>query len=287
MFKTLTRKRDPMLIPAGRAPVFHVGRFDFTQPIPLGIDDRGKPVELSLAAGSLLIGGLPRTGTTFVTRLIALHAALDPAVRLHIHGLAFGGLDWPAFEPISHRISLGFTEDSASVALADVLGLINESERRLDVARRQGETQAADPPVLLVLDDLHAALDHPEYGPNLDVALIRLLKIGRAAGIRVVAAIKPIITSMPSPLLRGLFASRLSLRVSSWSQSDLILGDGAYKSGVDATALPQRVGGTGILLADGTSTKIRTYLAVERDVDNICQRAAKLRGNQAESEGAA
>ena len=54
------------------------------RPVRFGKDERDQLVTLSLLWNSVLVGAQPRKGKTFSARLLALHAALDPWVRLVI-----------------------------------------------------------------------------------------------------------------------------------------------------------------------------------------------------------
>ena len=55
---------------------------------------------------SLLVGAQPRKGKTFSARLIALHAALDPYVKLIVVD-GKNSPDWLAFKKVAHRIVFG------------------------------------------------------------------------------------------------------------------------------------------------------------------------------------
>jgi S-DNA-T family DNA segregation ATPase FtsK/SpoIIIE len=83
---------------------------NFWQPWPFGLDERGEPVTPCLLWSSLLVGAVPRQGKTFAARTVALAAALDPHVRLHIYDMK-GSPDWTAFRHVAHRWQLGDTPD--------------------------------------------------------------------------------------------------------------------------------------------------------------------------------
>ncbi|HET6293530.1 MAG TPA: cell division protein FtsK, partial [Kribbella sp.] len=73
---------DPLGIPAGTTDMLDGKRRSIWRPVRFGLDERGRLVGLSLPWFSLLVGAQPRKGKTFSARLVALHAALDPYVRL-------------------------------------------------------------------------------------------------------------------------------------------------------------------------------------------------------------
>jgi hypothetical protein len=53
-------------------------------PIPVGVDEDGQPVAVSLVERNVLIGGEPGAGKSVGQSMLALTAALDPGARLHL-----------------------------------------------------------------------------------------------------------------------------------------------------------------------------------------------------------
>ena len=91
-------------------PLLKTGTVDLFAPFPIGVDPRGRPVTVTLMFALGVIGALPRMGKTFLLRLLALAAALDPTVELHIYDLK-GGADLLPLEPVAHRFRVGDDPD--------------------------------------------------------------------------------------------------------------------------------------------------------------------------------
>src|SRR6266545_2849475 len=103
--------RDPLAIPAGRTPLLDGKPRDIWTEAPLGLDERGRKVSLLLMWISVLIGAQPRKGKTFLTRLLALFAALDPYTRLVIVDGKMSP-DWDKFRLVAHRYVCGVVPNS-------------------------------------------------------------------------------------------------------------------------------------------------------------------------------
>lgn len=294
---------DPLLVAAGPSPLIRASRVNFWQEWPLGVDPRGNEVRVSLLWAAILVGAIPRQGKTFTARLFALAAALDPHVRLYVYDLK-GSADWMPFFKIAHRFQLGDRRDPETgvdpvqALLDDMLELqaeVDERYRRLrklppelcpegklteDLARN---SQFGMPQVLVSIDEVQRAFEHPDLGKQLEDVLTDLVKVGPAVGVMFLCATqKPDKTATP-PRFRDQFGIRFCLRVTAWQVSDVILGAGAYSEGLDGSKLPPDGKGCGILRGTGdTGTvtggqTVRTYLADGRDTDAICTRARALR----------
>ena len=65
-------------------PLLRSGQADIFQPVPLGIDVRGRGVKVPLIFHNWLIGSIPRKGKTNAVRVPAFAPALDPLAELWI-----------------------------------------------------------------------------------------------------------------------------------------------------------------------------------------------------------
>ena len=76
-------RRDPL---AGRPAVADLAadRLSLWDPIPVGVDENGEQVEISLPERNVLLGGEPGAGKSASLSLLVATAALDPTVRLHL-----------------------------------------------------------------------------------------------------------------------------------------------------------------------------------------------------------
>jgi len=103
--------RDPLAVPSGRTPLLDLKVRDIWTPAPLGMDERNRKVSLLLMWVSVLIGAQPRKGKTFLTRLLALFAALDPYTRLVVVDGKMSP-DWDKFRLVAHRYVCGTVPNS-------------------------------------------------------------------------------------------------------------------------------------------------------------------------------
>jgi S-DNA-T family DNA segregation ATPase FtsK/SpoIIIE len=302
---------DPLAVPAGPSPLIRTGRVNFWEAWPLGLDERGNEVRLSLLWASLLIGAIPRSGKSFAARLVALAAALDPHVRLYVGDLK-GSPDWVPLAKVAHRFWLGDVPDPETgidpvrAMLDDLLELRAEVDHRYRTLRKlptelapEGkltENLARDkrlgmPLVLVSIDEIQRAFEHRELGKELEEVLTDLVKVGPAVGVMIVCSTqKPDKTATPARF-RDQFAVRFALRVTSWQVSDVILGAGAYSEGLDASRLAPENKGAGLLRgtgdADVAAGVVRTYFADGSDAEAICTRARALREGAGTLTGAA
>lgn len=304
---------DPLGVPAGPSPLIRAPRVNFWEPFPFGLDERGEPVGLCLLWSSLLVGAVPRQGKTFAARTVALAAALDPHVRLHVYDLK-GSPDWTGFRHVAHRWQLGDTPDPDTgvdpvrALLDDMRELRAEVDHRYRTLRRppaavcpEGKLteelarsrEAGMPLVLVVVDEVQRAFTHREYGTELAEVLEDLVKVAPGAGIMVEAATqKPDQRSTPTAF-RDQFTVRFALRVSTYHASEAILGAGAIGEGLDASKLSPDAKGAGLLRGTGDAGSVeggrtvRTFLADGTDAEAICLRARELRAAAGTLTGAA
>lgn len=292
---------DPLAIPAGRSPLLTTARVNFWQPFPLGLDERGNVITLRMLWLSMLIGAVPRMGKTFVARVVALAAALDPDVRIQVYDLK-GSPDWLPFRHVAHRLQFGDRPDPETGVdpveqlLADARDLQAEVDHRYrtlrtlppdlvpegklteDLARSRSANM---PLVLFIVDEVQRAFEHKTYGGDLEDVLTDLAKAAPAVGIMLLCATqKPDKTATPARF-RDQFLARFALRVTAWQVSDVILGAGAYSEGYDASRIDEDAQGCGLLRGTGDvkvkGGTVRTYLADGQDAEAVCVRARKLR----------
>lgn len=224
---------DPLGVPAGPSPLITAARINFWEPFPFGLDESGEPVGLCLLWSSLLVGAVPRQGKTFAARTVALAAALDPHVRLHVYDLK-GSPDWTGFRHVAHRWQLGDTPDPDTGVDPAVRALLDDMrELRADVDHRyrtlrrpppavcpEGKLtqelarskQAGMPLVLVVIDDVQRAFTHREYGAELAEVLEDLVKVAPGAGIMVEAATPKPASGLILALTCGVAASGVGLQ---------------------------------------------------------------------------
>jgi hypothetical protein len=75
---------DPLAESAGPSPLLDLKQRSIWRKAAFGLDQFGLKVSFCLMWMSVLIGAQPRRGKTFSARVLALHAALDPYVKITI-----------------------------------------------------------------------------------------------------------------------------------------------------------------------------------------------------------
>jgi hypothetical protein len=241
-------------------------------PIPVGVDEDGQPVAVSLVERNVLIGGEPGAGKSVGQSMLALTAALDPGVRLHL----FDGTQVDlAFLAGCAAHMVGPNLADANQVLAQLLGNMDERYLWLLANRYRKLPHEGGPPLeVVVIDELAFYCTDREF-----VAKLRdLVSRGRKAGIIVLAATqKPAGDVLPTSL-RDLFSIRWAFRCSTPDASDTILGRGWASQGYTAHHVDPAYRGIGYLLAEGgRPVRLRTFYLGDDDLATAARRAEQLR----------
>jgi hypothetical protein len=298
---------DPLAIPAGRTDMLDCKPRDIWKAARFGLDERGRRVEVPLLWHSVLVGAQPRKGKTFSARQLALHAALDPWVKLIVAD-GKNSPDWRKFTLVAHRIIFGTTPNRDGdpvemliealeevkahiVRVNEVLSglpvdLCPEGKLTRDLAR---DPRFPDLRVwMLVMEEFQCYFELADQDKNKEIAnlLSFIISVGPSAGVIVLSS-----SQKPSGVGAGdvqrLFnryrdnhAVRFALKCGNRDVSMAVLGGDAYGEGYDASALPMGVEyrGVGYLygLTDETPT-VRTYLADAADAEKILLAARRHR----------
>jgi DNA segregation ATPase FtsK/SpoIIIE-like protein len=286
---TLVR-RDPLAgLASVRWPRRDADALSLWEPIPIGIDELGATVTVSLAERNVLMGGEPGAGKSAALSLLVATAALDASARLWL--LDGKLVELSAWTPCAQRLA-GPDIDEAIALLRELRSQMEARYREL-LARGRRKVSRGDELALhlVACDELAFYLGHEDRKRQREFAeLLRdLVARGRAAGVIVCAATqKPASDVVPSAL-RDLFGFRLALRCNTPQASDTILGQGWATLGHSAASIAPGQRGVGLLLAeDGTPVRIRGYHLTDADVDALAERAAAQRANEwlAAAEGA-
>jgi S-DNA-T family DNA segregation ATPase FtsK/SpoIIIE len=302
---------DPLSVSAGPSLLLTRPNVNFWHPWPFGKNERGDVVELCVLWAAVLIGAIPRRGKTFVLRLIALAAALDPHVRLIVFDLK-GGPDWTSFVHVAERLFLGDRADPDTgvhplAALRDTVDdLLTEVDRRNRLLRTLPKAVCPEGKlteelsrtkhldlhlIVFVIDEVQRAFLSKEYGSDLEEKLTDLAKVGPSAGIITAAATqKPDAKSTPTGF-RDQFGIRFALYVTTRDASEAVLGAGAGGEGMHAHKLSPDALGAGILRGTGDAKVnggiVRTGYADGVDAEVICLRGRDLREKAGTLEGMA
>lgn len=187
----------------------------------VGHDLAGAPVRVPISTLSTIVGGLPGAGKSSLLRVIAAEASFE-------HDLALVTID-------PKRTELGLWRPRVSVHAsepADVLRVLHQLVGLIDARTRWMEcedlvtwpTSSLHPSVLVIVDEL-AELTHS--GDKSDdarsVLLRRILSLGRACDVSIVAATqRPSADTVPT-FLRSLFAVGVGFRLRSIEDARMVL----------------------------------------------------------------
>jgi hypothetical protein len=275
----LLAKRDPLAELAGmRWPWLGIEDLSLWDRFPVGIDEDGGIVMVSLLERSLLLGGSPGGGKSGAL-LIALSVAVaDPMARLWL-------LDPKMVElsPFAQR-----SERFVGPEVAEAIELLEEVQAAMDKryadllasGKRKIDRASGLPLHVVVCDELafYCTVEDRKLRTRFIELLRDVVSRGRAAGIIVVAATQKPSTDVIPSSLRDLFGFRLAFRAATPEMGDTVLGQGWASRGFDASTIPLDQPGVGFLLADdGIPGKLRTYWLDDDAIAHIAHRFVHIR----------
>jgi S-DNA-T family DNA segregation ATPase FtsK/SpoIIIE len=300
--------RDPLAVAVGRTDMLDGKPRSVWRPVRFGKDERGALVELALMWVSVLVGAQPRKGKTFAARLIALHAALDPYVKLFIVD-GKNSPDWAKFRMVAHRIVFGtHPNPNDDDPIGNLVAVLDEVLAHIDRVNQvlatlpvsvcpEGkltEELARDPRnpdlrvVVLVMEEFQVYFETEDQAVNKDIAakLSRIQAVGPSAGVCILSS-----SQKPSGVGAGdvgrLFnryrdnhSVRFALKCGNRLVSEAVLGGDAYAEGFDASSLPvgDEYRGVGYLYGQSDATPtVRTFLADHGDAERILTAARAQR----------
>ncbi len=237
----------------------------------LPVADRagGKKVTISLVTHVLIAGA---SGAGKGSALWSIIAALAPGVRdgtIRLYGFdPKGGVELVNGEPLFYRF---FFDDPSSMADA-FEELVTAMKRRQESLRRRGlRTHIAtpgDPTIVIVIDEfgaLTAYVGDKKIKDRINLAMALLLSQGRAVGVHVVAASQD--TRKEILPFRGLFTTRIALRLNEESEVAMILDDDAVDRGAACHEIPKSMPGVGYLVLEGEPQPVRLRFPYHTDTD--------------------
>ncbi|MDP8931988.1 MAG: FtsK/SpoIIIE domain-containing protein, partial [Actinomycetota bacterium] len=231
-------RRDPLADTGPLAwPHVDAPRLSLWEPVPVGVDEDGEVVTVSLPERNVLLGGEPGAGKSAALSMLVATAALDPSVNLTL-------LDGKLVELAAWS---GCAQRSVGVDVAEAIdvlrGLQAEMERRYARLLADGRRKVGPGDGLalhvVVCDELAHYLTAPDRKQRGEFAEVMrdLVSRGRAAGVVVLGATqKPSADVIPTAL-RDLFGFRWALRCSTPQASDTILGQGWASQGFNAAGV--------------------------------------------------
>ncbi|MGH2689522.1 MAG: FtsK/SpoIIIE domain-containing protein [Actinomycetota bacterium] len=272
-------RRDPLaVIDPLPCPFLDATAMTLTDPVPVGIDEEGEEVSVSLLWHNMLLGGETGSGKSGGLNMLVAASALDPSVRLTLlDGKLVELAVWRRCAEASVGVSVG---DGIDVLRARQAEMEDRYRFLLEAGKRKVEPGDGLALHVVVVDELAHYLTAGDRKETAEFAnLLRdLVSRGRAAGIIVLAATqKPSHDVIPTSL-RDLFGFRWAFRCATPQASDTILGSGWASAGYSATSIDASTRGVGLLLHEGgTPTRMRAVWLGDEDLVRLATRAEGLR----------
>jgi len=271
-------RRDPL---ANQPPAWRhsmSASLSLWNPIPVGVDEAGEPVEITLPERNVLLGGEPGAGKSVALSMLVATAALDPSVHLHL----FDG------KLVELATWSRCADHNVGVSTANAIDVLRELQIEMDdrylallsSRARKVSREGGQPLHVLVVDELAHYLLAPDRKERQEFAeLLRdLVARGRAAGLIVLAATqKPSHDVIPTAL-RDLFGFRWALRCNTPQASDTVLGAGWASLGYNATDIDSAHRGVGYLLHEGgRPVRLRSHHIDDAALADLAARAERCR----------
>jgi DNA segregation ATPase FtsK/SpoIIIE-like protein len=275
---TLVR-RDPLTELTPTWPNAGKDALTLWEPIPVGVNEDGDVVAISLIERNMLLGGEPGAGKSVALSALVATAALDDAVQLHLFDGKLVELA-PWSRCAEHSVGSS-THGAVQVLRRLQLEMDSRYTALLANGKRRVDRDSGLPLHVLVFDELAHYLLTFDRKERVEFAeLLRdLVSRGRAAGFIVVAATqKPSHDVIPTAL-RDLFGFRWALRCSTPQASDTVLGSGWASAGFSAADVDAGFRGVGYLLHEGERpVRLRSFQLDDEALEQLARRAERLRG---------
>ncbi|MFJ8570421.1 hypothetical protein [Streptomyces sp. NPDC093514] len=235
------------------------------QGIPVAFDAFGRLLYLRLRDVSILLGGSSRSGKGAVLRLIIAGCLLDTRVRLHLaDGKHPGQYRWSLLAD-----SYIYDPDKRAKQLAKRLeALVAEMGERAGRLAAVGVESLAERPDLVgtegltlevvVVDEVSAFTLDAKYGKRITKALIELAARGLAFGIVLILATQLSTAGVLDRLITSNVVWRWCMYATGADESNTILGKGMAGRGYSAHLLDPEQRGSGLLLAEGRVSTLRS-----------------------------
>jgi FtsK/SpoIIIE family len=278
--KVVVLRRDPLADPIPTPwPLVDAGALSPWQPIPVGVDEDGTQVTVTLPERNLLLGGEPGAGKSNVLQLLVAVGALDPDVRLTLFDPKL--VELAVWQGAAARL-VGPNVEEAIDVLRGLISELDDRYRHLLANRARKVTQGDGLPLHLVgIEELAYFTNGPDRkaAQAFSVLLRDFVARGRAAGMVTVATTQKPSADVVPTFLRDLFGFRWALRCSTPQASDTILGSGWASAGYSAAAIDPAARGVGLLLQEGgVPVRLRACYLDDVDLAELARRAEQLRG---------
>jgi hypothetical protein len=271
-------RRDPLADPTPILwPLATAEELSLWRPIPVGIDEDGSEVTVTLLERNLLEGGEPGSGKSTIVQLLIAAAALDPSVRLTLFDPKL--VELAVWQRCGRLV--GPNVEQAIDVLKQLISELDDRYLTL-LANRARKVAEGDglPLHLLVVEELAFYTNGPDRKASaaFSTLLRDFVARGRAAGMITVATTQKPSSDVVPTFLRDLFGFRWALRCSTPDASDTILGRGWASQGYSAASVDPAARGVGYLLQEGgIPARLRACYLDDLDLAELARRAEALR----------
>jgi S-DNA-T family DNA segregation ATPase FtsK/SpoIIIE len=260
-------RRDPL---AAAVPALPVADSPNLAALPVGRREDGRAWLVRLLGRHVLIAGSTGAGKGSVQwSLIRALCPLLASGVVQVWTADPKRMEFPAGLPVFARYAAD--PENIVAMVEDAARVLDARAARLAGVTRQHVPSVGDPLLVLNLDEvafLTAYLPDRKLRERFGQALARILTQGRAVGVLVVAAVqdprKEVLT------FRGLFPTKIALRLDDESQVDMVLGDGALQRGAGCHLIPadEATGaGTAYVVDEGDPWPVRVRAGHVTDAD--------------------
>lgn len=275
--RMLVERTDPFdeIVPAPEIPE-DTHEVDLSA-VEVGQNEDGTPYRHPVVYAHTLVSGSPGSGKgSFIWDVLR---GIGPAITdgtVRVHMIDPKGLMETIKGKALFTSHVGGADDSFTEIKEQLEKLRNEMKTAQAGLRKQGKrkfTPSLETPLeLIVIDEIAALLMAPgTQSREIKNLLLEILTQGRACGYAVIGAVQE--PTKENVIGRELFTHRVCLRVTTDSQVDMVLGEGARKAGATADLIPpgDEFAGQGFVLAEKARTprRIRLGWSSDEDIDEL------------------
>ncbi|MEY8039158.1 FtsK/SpoIIIE domain-containing protein [Saccharopolyspora cebuensis] len=265
------QRREPFdEMPIPLAPLAESTAVERLGQVELGRDEYGRDFALDLLKRDLHVLLAGATGAGKGSWLWGLLRSVAPLIRAGVVRVWMidpkGGMEFGAGRDLFHRFA---ADDTTGLkVLREYTSVLDARKIVLGNQGVRAATPSAETPLeLLICDELAAmtAYTSRDIKGEFETLLSKALTQYRAVGGRIIAATQePTKDVVP---MRGLFPTKIALRVDQASYVDMCLGEGVRDLGAFADKIPDYMPGVAYLKRDGRREALRVRAAYTADDD--------------------
>ena len=288
-------RRDFGKMKPRKHPLLKAGTADVFAGVPFGYLPWGELVTAPIFETNWLIVAAMGGGKTATIRNIIAGCALDTVADVWIHEHSGKG-DLKPFAQISHRYVSGVDDEAIEYTAESFRLLKRELGRRQKIFRQIPDDQKMTVmpdgsltrdlalkdkrlrPIVVVVDEVHNALQHPLRGQQIATDMEFVMRLGRAYGIVIVLATQRNGAGSIPPIISAVITVRFCLKVNDQTTNDMALGTGMYSAGINAVIFRREIdAGQGWLLGSKEPCAPKGYYTNIPDATRIAARARAMR----------